>query len=492
MNFNFLKDNKGVTLVTMVMVIIVITIIASISIIGGTEIIKNARESKAKENLTAVKAFVNSIYVKQNTSGVFTPANSNYYGTPAFGIVSGDADILNGWYLIDEDDLKEMGIEYVDENYLVNYKANRVVVLNEYLATGKLDAGKTLASEKSNSVTALAKNGKLKVGDYINYKPSAVATYTTNPDNTGKDSQTFTADKDANWRILSTDPITGEVIITTEEVVNIGFELRGIKAYMNGKIELNNICKSLYSNNGMGLVARSMTVEDVNNACGMTDPSKLEPKYDGRYGYAYYNEGYAYYPVDVDGTINYNGKEYIKMLQESETARFYAFDGGGVEAIDENGFKYRYATEDNPVYVSRTSYGYDVSTYDTDVANILGNSFGWLASTCVSPKYIEFVTKLDKVLLCYSDNNQNPLKLLNNKIEVALRLIPYYSATFDMFATNSNYVLNCELSHADNGSMSYLNTGIRPVVLLSSSSEIDVNDTLRDGSSPEKAWSLIK
>lgn len=132
MNFTFLKDNKGVTLVTMVMVIIVITIIASISIIGGTEIIKNARESKAKENLTAVKAFVNNIYVKQNTSGVFTPANSNYYGTPAFGIVSGDADILNGWYLIDEDDLKEMGIEYVEENYLVNYKSNLVIALSEW------------------------------------------------------------------------------------------------------------------------------------------------------------------------------------------------------------------------------------------------------------------------------------------------------------------------------------------------------------------------
>ena len=138
MNLNFLKDNKGVTLVTMVMVIIVITIIASISIMGGTEIMKNARESKAKENLTAVKAAVNSIYVKQNTSGVFTPANSAYYGTPAFGIVSGDEDTLSGWYLIDEEDLKEMGIEYVEENYLVNYEANKVVILNEYLESGKL------------------------------------------------------------------------------------------------------------------------------------------------------------------------------------------------------------------------------------------------------------------------------------------------------------------------------------------------------------------
>ncbi len=334
--------------------------------------------------------------------------------------------------------------------------------------------------EKSNSVTALAKNGKLKVGDYIDYKPSAVATYTTNPDNTGENAQTLSADKDANWRILSTDPITGEVIITTEEVVNIGFELGGIKAYMNGKIELNNICKSLYSNNGMGLIARSMTVEDVNNACGMTDPSKLEPEYDGRYGY-------AYYPVDVDGTINYNGKEYIKMLQESETSRFYTFDGGGVETTDEDGFKYRYATEDNPVYVSRTSYIYDVSTYDADVANVLGNSFGWLASTCVSPRYIEYVSKGEKIQLCYADTLKSPLALLKEKIEVASRQIPYDSATFDMFAISNNYVLNCKLFYADNGSVSHSDTGIRPVVLLSSSSEIDVNDTSRDGSSPEKA-----
>lgn len=138
MNLKFIEDNKGVTLITMVMIIIVITIIASVSIIGGTAIVENAKESQAKENLTAVKSVINNIYVKQNTSGVFTPANTNYYGTPAYGLVSGDADILNGWYLIDEDDLKDMGIEYIEENYLVNYKVNKVVVLNEYLASGKL------------------------------------------------------------------------------------------------------------------------------------------------------------------------------------------------------------------------------------------------------------------------------------------------------------------------------------------------------------------
>ena len=122
----------------------------------------------------------------------------------------------------------------------------------------------------------LAKNGILKVGDYIDYKPSAVATYTTNPNNTGNAVQTFTADTGANWRILSVNQSTGEAIITTEEALNNNFALSGIKAYMNGKTELNNVCKSLYSNNDMGLVARSMTVEDVNKACGMNIPEDIE------------------------------------------------------------------------------------------------------------------------------------------------------------------------------------------------------------------------
>lgn len=488
-----IKNENGVTLVTVIIMIVVMSIIASVSIVGGVKVLREAKAQVKESNLAAVKAVVNREAAKAATAGVFTPASYNHYGTPAFGIVSGDADILNGWYLVDEENLKEMGVDYIGENYLVNYKANRVVALNDYLLSGSLDAENALTSEKSNSVVILAKNGTLKVGDYIDYKPSAVATYTTNPNNTGNAAQTFTADTGANWRILSVNQSTGEVIITTEGAVNNNFALSGIKAYMNGKTELNNVCKSLYSNNDMGLVARSMTVEDVNKACGMNNPSELEPEYDGRYGDAYYNLGYAYYPIDNDGgTVYYNGKEYMRMFQQSETSRFYTYDGGGVETTDENGFKYRYSTEDNPVYVSRTSYKYDINDYNTRVADVLGNNYGWLASTCVSPKYIEFVVKLDKIYLCYSDNTKNPLMLLKNKIDVAARLIPYYSLTHDIFAVMNGALTNLQLSYADNASCIYSNYGIRPVVVLGSSSLINVDDTSRDGSSAEKAWSLIK
>lgn len=135
-----IKNENGVTLVTVIIMIVVMSIIASVSIVGGVKVLREAKAQVKESNLAAVKAVVNREAAKAVTAGVFTPANYNHYGTPAFGIVSGDADILNGWYLVDEENLKEMGVDYIGENYLVNYKANRVVALNDYLLSGNLDA----------------------------------------------------------------------------------------------------------------------------------------------------------------------------------------------------------------------------------------------------------------------------------------------------------------------------------------------------------------
>lgn len=480
MNLKILRDNRGVTLVTMVMVIIVITIIASVSIIGGTEIMKNAKESKAKENLTAVKSIVNNIYIKQNTAGVFTPANSTYYGTPAFGIVSGDADTLNGWYLIDEDDLKEMGVEYVEENYLVNYKANKVVALKEYLSSGKLDAGKTLTPEKSNSVTALAKNGTLKVGDYIDYRPSTSTTYTTNPNNTGTNAQTFATDEEVNWRILSINSSTGETLITTDGVVNDGFVLSGIKAYMNGTTELNNICKTLYSNNEKGLIARSMKLEDMNTACNITNPGDLD------YNYGY-NEGIAYYPVGetyyYDETVQYNGKVYYKKTSRSEDVKFYESDGGGASAIDENGFSYRYPTTNNPVYVTNKYYEYLIE--NAIISDVAKDTFGWLASSYIKLTGSYYGQKYyKKSLFCYNGTNIGFMKSL-----FLASYDPSYSAYLGVYAINAEYLSGVPLCSLE-GEEKDMSMGIRPVIFLDSNIEIDINDTSRNGSSAETAWKL--
>ncbi len=341
-----------------------------------------------------------------------------------------------------------------------------------------------MTSEKSNSVVTLAKNGTLKVGDYIDYKPSAAATYTTNPNNTGREeAQTFTADTGANWKILSTNQSTGEVIITTEGAVNNNFALSGIKAYMNGKTELNNVCKSLYSNNDMGLVARSMTVEDVNKTCGINVPEDFESYYGYNDGFAYYIDGDAWL---ADDTIQYNGKAYYKKLCREENVRFYESDGGGVSAIDENGFSYRYPTTNNPVYATNRYYEYPIES--TLIGSVIGNNIGWLASpyTELTNQYYGQMHNT-KTLLCYNGSNI----MFRKPLFELMSYNPTYSAYFGIYALKNDYVGGFPLRSVE-GEDKDMTMGIRPVVVLGSSSLINVDDTSRDGSSAEKAWSLIK
>lgn len=68
---------------------------------------------------------------------------------------------------------------------------------------------------------------------------------------------------------------------------------------------------------------------------------------------------------------------------------------------------------------------------------------------------------------------------------------PTYSAYFEIYALKNGYIGGFPLRSVE-GEDKDMNMGIRPVVVLGSSSLINVDDTSRDGSSAEKAWSLIK
>lgn len=136
-----MTNNKGVTLINMMIIVIVLVILTSVSIIGGRNILQNSKESKKQENLTAVQTLVNQISIKQGTAGVITPATSKIYGMPAYGIISGDANTLNDWYILDEAALEEMGIEYLEEDYIVNYKINKVYPMSDYEANNLIISG---------------------------------------------------------------------------------------------------------------------------------------------------------------------------------------------------------------------------------------------------------------------------------------------------------------------------------------------------------------
>ncbi len=136
-----IKEEKGVTLVTIIAMIIVMAIIASVSIVGGVKVLREAKAQVKETNLSEVKAVVSRESAKVATSGVLTPANATLYGVKNAKISSVRINdegveeevikaIGDDWYLLDSATLSEMGIEYIDEDYVVNYKLNVVIPLS--------------------------------------------------------------------------------------------------------------------------------------------------------------------------------------------------------------------------------------------------------------------------------------------------------------------------------------------------------------------------
>ena len=124
-----MRSQRGVTLVTMIVMIVVMAIIATVSITGGVEVVKNSKEQVKEDNYASVRNLVNREAGKVATGGIFTPANANLYGIK--NAVLGGQPIGEDWYLLDEEALNDMGIEFIDETYVVNYKLNVVIPMSE-------------------------------------------------------------------------------------------------------------------------------------------------------------------------------------------------------------------------------------------------------------------------------------------------------------------------------------------------------------------------
>lgn len=137
-----MKNQKGVTLVTVVIMIIVISIIATASIVASKQIFGESKESVLEKNKYLVETAVAKYAAKASTSGVFSPANEEFPGiqNPIFRFtgednagnkIDEDRKVGEDWYLLLEEDLEKIGIKYADQNYLVNYKENIVIPLAE-------------------------------------------------------------------------------------------------------------------------------------------------------------------------------------------------------------------------------------------------------------------------------------------------------------------------------------------------------------------------
>ena len=310
-----------------------------------------------------------------------------------------------------------------------------------------LDGG--LSQKEFEEITS-----KIKVGDYVNYVPTAVQDIETDPSKTGYTKEVLSTDTTANWRILSIDESTGKIMLTTDGHVN-KVTLKGATGYLYGANELHRLCEKLYSSTTKGISARSMIIEDLNKACGYTPQKESELL------------RYAWYPASTEdselenvvaGGYTYIAKKHTASLANGVSyPRFYNWD-------DKNGVTHQSTSEtdyielkskDEPVLITRTVYQYSPNSVNKTVGNILkgdDTNRGWLASSQVL------------------------LNVVHADVNYGLRTA-YIDDVYAYYSVSSA---------GSTGTPSY---GLRTMISISAKL-LDVSNTSTDGSSAPSAWNL--
>ena len=216
----FMKKTKGITLIALVVTIVVLLILAGVSInmvLGENGIVTKAKDARDKTE-----------QAKQND------------------LASMDQ------FVKDMDD-----------------------ILNDNGTSG----GDDTPTETKTLVEAF-NAGELKIGDYVEYKPTAGQTYTSATDENGWADQAYTVDTTTTWRVLGLSDDGSQVLLTSGSPIKKNMDtsstndwdkdpylyMKGAYSYVNCETMLNNIC-AIYSTD-LG-TARSMTIEDINKACGV-------------------------------------------------------------------------------------------------------------------------------------------------------------------------------------------------------------------------------
>lgn len=129
-----MKNNKGVTLASIIVILIVIIIIASVGIIAGNSLFDETKTQIEEQEYTTILNAIRAKKTEISMGGIFIPADSVYIGikNPVIGRDDAGLELKAGedWYLLEESHLKELGIENNKNNYIVNYELEVVLAVD--------------------------------------------------------------------------------------------------------------------------------------------------------------------------------------------------------------------------------------------------------------------------------------------------------------------------------------------------------------------------
>ena len=161
---------------------------------------------------------------------------------------------------------------------------------DEYFKVTFKDSERSYLVDKDGNVIDIPDRTGIEVGDYVNYVPDTETTEygvdKLSADITGSSSNTnaLTQDEGMTWRILNIR-VNGTIELIGEPTEQRIY-FNGALGYNNGVYVMNDICKTLYSNDLLGIEARSINIEDIENGYSQTgiDARNSYDTQGGQYG----------------------------------------------------------------------------------------------------------------------------------------------------------------------------------------------------------------
>ena len=227
------KENKGITLITLAIAVIVLLILASITTYYGIDTIKSSKLTKYKTELEMVQAQVDVLYEKYKDTidgvdiGKTITASDEEDAKKALKTIG--VNSLEGYKIFDKEVLQKLGVEGIDNKFLVNIKEREVLTLKPHKYEGKeyynlaqivgerkikeqLERGELTFNMQSTELTDGWKINltDIKFSKYVGkgkvqYQDTASGKWTTVENNLTRDNYSFTIKNSGTYIVKVTD-----------------------------------------------------------------------------------------------------------------------------------------------------------------------------------------------------------------------------------------------------------------------------------------------
>ena len=450
-----LKENKGITLIALVITIIILLILAGVviaTLTGDNGILGKAKtakttndEEKAKEQ---IKIAVMGSYGKDG--------ELNYDDlTKNLGQI-GIKDLPNE---------ASYPLEVTLDGVSATIEANGEV--NFTTSGGYTQTGDTITSPDGKT---------MKVGDYVDYDPILGAnasdlTYTSTTDKTGASSeQEFNVStyKSAGygWRILGVS--NGKIRLISEEFIGAReytdssrtyYTLKGQKGYINGIEELNKI-SAIFGHGKGAEKATSITAEDINEITGY-DPAtaKCEEGNFNEYGnkVTYTKEGETKLSSSATNGQKWSGTQNTLNYYDKSNKTFKTLTSGSTQ-------------------ITSTFYYYNPTTLNTKQEKpTQGVDENGVYNTIYQILFGKYAVNKDSYEISFVGTGTQPRYWLASESALTVK----NGVTWGLRRVNDGKVLNRGIFFSTGTEYSYDDFGVRPIVYLKSDISLEWNNTLQ-------------